>query len=258
MDNKISIVTFNVRCVWDTVDGINNFIHRGTFICNRIHSENPDVISFQEVVPPILDFLKRNLPEYDFYGQYRSANYDGEGLFTAIKKERFDVVGFETIWLSPTPYISGSRYENQSPCPRICSMTQLRHKKSDRLIRVYNLHLDHASDEARVLGMETVLKFVDEYNAKLQIPSVILGDFNAEPDSKTIDMCNSRRDFKDVTADIPVTFHNFGKMEKGVKIDYIYVSTELTETVESVKAWVDQINGVYLSDHYPVCAKFEI
>ena len=142
MNNEISIVSFNLRQVWKG-DGINAFVHRFGLITEKILNEKPDVVSFQEVKPPLLEFLKKVMSDYTFSGQFRDSDYDGEGVFTAVRNDTFDIIGIETIWLSPTPYIAGSRFENQSECPRICLMTQLLNKKSRKLLRVFNLHLDH-------------------------------------------------------------------------------------------------------------------
>lgn len=43
---KNSIVTFNIRYVYDDIDEINNFIHRAGFIYDKIGNEKPDIIGF--------------------------------------------------------------------------------------------------------------------------------------------------------------------------------------------------------------------
>ena len=125
------------------------------------------------------------------------------------------------------------------------------------MIRLYNIHLDHISDAARIEGIRCVFEKMDEFNRKLPLPSLVLGDYNAYPDSETISFCN---DYKtpamfDATEEIPVTFHNFGKC--GVKIDYIYVTEELKRARVASGIWEDEREGIYLSDHYPVWAEFE-
>lgn len=253
----MKIVSFNVRCSYDG-DGSNSFLHRAGLIYDKVAKELPDVIAFQEVTEPILNVMERLLPEYQFVGQFRNEDYAGEGVFTAIRKDTIALIGLETVWLSPTPYVAGSRYENQSICPRICVMTQLRHKTAGTLFRVFNLHLDHISDEARVLGMQSVMRFVEEYDAKRKLPVVILGDFNARPESKTIAFCEQYPGIREVTNEIPGSFHGFGKRNPPVKIDYIYLSEKLADCVEKTEAWQDVHEGIYLSDHYPLCAEVKL
>jgi len=249
----MKIVTFNLRCVYDK-DGANSFIHRIGMVYDKIKTEQPDVIAFQEVVQPELDMLEKLLTDYILVGQFRGADYDGEGLFTAVRKDTCQLLGFETVWLSPTPYVPGSRYENQSDCPRICVQTLVRHKKSKQRMRLFNLHLDHISPEARTAGISAALDFMESYRSRDGHPVVILGDFNAHPDENVITACNDHPDLQDVTAAIPGTFHNFGRRSPS-KIDYIYMSDALAEKVTGVAAWDDEHHGIYLSDHHPVCAE---
>ena len=250
----MKIATINQRCVYNK-DGINSFIHRGIFLCDKINEQMPDVIGFQEITPKTKPVLERLLPDYVFVGQFRTAKYDTEGLFTAVRKDTCDILGFESIWLSPTPYEAGSRFEEQSQYPRICLQTKIRHKESGKIFRLYNLHLDHVSDTAKTLGMRVALDFIDSF--KDGAPVVILGDFNAAPDSETIKMCNARKDIRDLTSHIPVTFHGFG-LRDSLKIDYIYMSHELADRVTKTEPWTDSINGIFLSDHYPICAELEL
>lgn len=237
-------------------DGINAFVHRAGFIYDKIRKESPDIIAFQEMKENFLELLKRMFPEYAFYGSMRTAKYDGEGLYTAVKKDTCEIVGGEIFWLSPTPYVAGSRFETQSNCPRVCVMAEIRNKSDNAIYRVVNVHLDHISDEARRLGLNCLFAFMDGCDQKHKLPTVLLGDFNATPDSDTMKACDAREKHVDVTKAIQGTFHEFGKRE-GDKIDYVYVSRELEERVDSVCLWDDVHDGVYLSDHYPVCMQLK-
>lgn len=249
----MKIVTWNIRCVWNDGDGINNFIHRAGFVYEKIMNERPEVIAFQEVTEPILACLKRLLCEYDFFGSFRSENYSGEGLFIAVRKDACALLSSDVFWLSPAPFSAGSRFENQSPCPRVCVSTKLRDKKTNEVFRVIDVHLDHVSDEARKEGLKCLFAFADDYTKKDGAPLVVLGDFNATPDSEAIRLCEKKSEWTDVTKKISGTFHDFGRRKDPVKIDYIYVTEELAARTENVSAWTDCVHGVYLSDHYPVC-----
>ena len=55
----MKVVTYNIRCVWDTCDGINNFIHRAGMIYDKILEEKPDLIGFQEMRAPHVQFFER-------------------------------------------------------------------------------------------------------------------------------------------------------------------------------------------------------
>jgi endonuclease/exonuclease/phosphatase family metal-dependent hydrolase len=257
MMSTIKIVSFNLRCVW-IGDGINSFIFRAGMIYDKIMREIPDMIAFQEVTANHLDLLKRMLPEYVFCGQFRNQDYTGEGLFTAIRKDAWDVIAYEAFWISPTPYVAGSRFEGQSNCPRICIVTQIRHKHTGKMLRLYNIHLDHISDTARIEGIKCVMAKVKEFNERQPLPSMIMGDYNAIPDSETIRFCNEHKDpvIKDVSSALTVTYHGFGTDSQ--KIDYIYVTEEMADAVLETQIWDTKYNGIYLSDHYPVCADVDL
>ena len=86
---------------------------------------------------------------------------------------------------------------------------------------------------------------------------IILGDFNATPDSETMDFVCKKEWLVDATSSIQeTTFHDFGKADC-YKIDYVFLTKELAEEVVDVQLWKDQENGIYLSDHYPICVKFK-
>ncbi len=258
--SNVKIVSYNIRNQW-TGDGINAFIHRAGLIYDKINEEMPDVVAFQECTPKIMELMEKMFPEYAFFGQYRSVNYWGEGLFVAVKKAAWTVISYETFWISPTPYIPGSRFPIQSDCPRICNVVQIRSKENGKMMRIFNIHLDHISDEARIEGMKCVLEKLEEFNARAELPAVILGDFNAGPECSTIKYCNEykKTPLCDVTADIPLTYNGFNGVfiPQWEKIDYIYVTEKLAGACTGVRVWDDCHAGIYLSDHYPVCAEFE-
>ena len=47
---------------------------------------------------------------------------------------------------------------------------------------MFNTHLDHISDEARINGIRVVLDKIAQFGGK---PSIIMGDFNAKENSET-------------------------------------------------------------------------
>lgn len=257
MANKLKIVTFNIRCVYNApVDGINSFIHRAGMIRDKIANEKPDVVAFQEVTPEILSLLKIVMPEYSFHGHGRLRDLSGEGLYTAVRKDTASVIGMESFWISPEPNVPESRFAEagQSECPRICVTTTVKHEKSGKLLRVYNVHLDHVA--ARVEGAKCVLSAIKADRKKADLSVVLLGDFNDYPESRPIRLCE--KELTDITKEFSLTWHDFGRRKGECKIDYIFLSEDLVSSVNRVSLWKDHANGIWLSDHYPICATFNV
>ena len=90
---------------------------------------------------------------------------------------------------------------------------------------------------------------------------VLTGDFNAVPDSDSIKQILSTGESLgtvDLTADIPDSFHGFGRENfTPVKIDYIF-SNLPSDPAESYKVSDDDSCGHYYSDHNALCAFVEI
>ena len=125
------------------------------------------------------------------------------------------------------------------------------------MIRIFNVHLDEKTASVRAMGMKMVLDTVASMNERYPMEFVILGDFNAKESEETIALCEAFPGMKDVTKGLPYTFHDFGK-QKESKIDYIYLSEGLLADFEKLNVWDDEENGIFLSDHYPLCAELKL
>ena len=80
-----------------------------------------------------------------------------------------------------------------------------------RAFAVYNTHLDHISDTARINGINVVLEKIRESG---DIPSVLMGDMNAEEDSPTYEA--ARESFLDAKYETQnsvsdATYQNWGR-----------------------------------------------
>ena len=246
---KLKVMTFNLRYP-NPGDGINRFENRVGRILSVIAAEAPDLIGFQEATDESRRILGDALADrYLLLGGGRERDLHGEGCPIAVRREVCELVAFETVFLSDAPAVPGSRYEasDQSVCPRLFVRAELA-LADGRRFSFYNTHLDHAGKGARLLGMEAILQSVAAHSA----PFVLTGDMNALPDSPEarLPLSLAGREVCDATAAIPHTFHDFGRRTSPCKIDYIYTDLPYEETYAVCDAGED---GVYISDHYPVC-----
>ncbi len=251
----MKLVTFNIRCDHKQ-DGINNFEYRKPYILAKIHKECPDIICFQEVLPHVAEWLKEALTDYYVIGCGRDAQLKNEQTSIAYHKSKYNLIQLEVFWLSETPYVPGSRYSNQSDCPRVCTVALFQELESNKVVRIYNTHLDHIGSEARALGLEQILRHMKEQDnderSIVQAPSILIGDLNAYPDSPELQPLKEYPNLCDITSSIHGTFHDFGRLPIPVKIDYIIAQSNIS--CNQLTLWDDYNQGVYLSDHYPVSA----
>ncbi|MBR5108557.1 MAG: endonuclease/exonuclease/phosphatase family protein [Clostridia bacterium] len=246
----MKIVTFNLRCDRQQ-DGENCFIYRQPLILRAIGREEPDVICFQEVLPHMAAWLKKSLTDYYAVGCGRGQLLDGEQMTVAFRKDRYQLLEMRTFWLSETPKVPGSRYPDSS-CPRTCTDAVLLEEESGQVFRVLNTHLDHRGVNAREQGLRQILRHAGSADFFPDAPMILAGDFNAEPESEELRPLREDPCLTDVTAHIGATYHGYGKDEAS-QIDYIVLRGPMRCT--GVRKWTDVENGVFLSDHYPVCAE---
>lgn len=245
----MKLVTFNIRCDCGE-DGRNNFCFRKPLILEKLRREAPDAVCFQEALPHVAAWLKEELTGCCVIGCGRSEALEDEQMTVAYRKDCLNLIQMETFWLSDTPNAPGSRYPRQSICPRSATEALFEDLPGKTVFRLVNTHLDHEYPEARAQGLSQILQKLFQSRLFPDAPTVITGDMNAEPDSPEMSALRTAP-YQNVTAGTGVTYHGYGCGDPPCAIDYI-----LTRgfTCESVEKWTDCRDGVYLSDHYPVCA----
>lgn len=248
----MKIVTFNIRCDCGQ-DGDNNFCFRKPLIQEKLLRERADIICFQEVLPHVAAWLKEALSGYYVIGCGRSKTLEDEQMAIAYRRESMNLIQMETYWLSDMPYIPASRYPEQSTCPRVSTEAVFEELATKRVFRVVNTHLDHESALARELGLRQIMEKMNRAVLFPDAPVIIAGDMNAEPDSREMAVMKEYPLFKNVTEGIGVTYHGYWRTEPPCCIDYIFAKGFACINAEK---WEDVKDGVFLSDHYPVCAQF--
>ena len=257
MSIRLKVMTFNLRIRVEG-DGINCFDFRRDRILEVISQEQPDLIGFQEATTEMLVWLKQSLSDYVVLGHGRGTDYHGEGIPIAYRRELFDLHRFEQIWLSDTPNVPASRFEelDQSPCARVLLSAELIHKDADKPISFFNIHTDHRGERARVAECTMLVQRL--FESPFQF--VLTGDFNDYPDSPSITTITSTErtlGTVDTTKGIGGTFHGFTGDVKNRKIDYIFTNLPTDPTASYAVADVAR-DGVYYSDHLALCAFVEI
>lgn len=208
------------------------------------------MICFQEVLPHVAVWLKQELSEYYVIGCGRSATLEDEQAAIAYRKDRINLIQMETYWLSDTPYNPASRYQDQSICPRIATEAVFEEYAAKTVFRVVNTHLDHEGVSAREKGLRQIMDKVERAALFAKAPVIVAGDMNAEPDSPEMAVAKEYS-YGNAAEGVGITYHGYGRSETPCCIDYIFTRGF---TCERMEKWTDERDGLFLSDHYPLCA----
>jgi endonuclease/exonuclease/phosphatase family metal-dependent hydrolase len=248
-------MSFNVRfdTELDAASG-NRWEHRAGSAIETVRRFAPDVVGFQEALRSQLQDLAEALPDYEAVGKPREAGDVGEYVPVFLDRRRFELEESGDFWLSPTPENEGSKGWDADN-PRHCTWVKLRDRGQDMRFAVFNTHLDRWGSLARLEAVRLILARVA---LAPDLPSVVLGDFNADERSEplqTFRTAGFRDTFRDIhphTADVQ-TVHHYLDLSGQAKIDYVMCDRRwdvLDATIIREPA-----AGRLPSDHYPVVAE---
>ncbi len=259
----VNVMSFNIR--YDNPeDSMNNWKFRKERVANAVRFYDVDIVGMQEVLRNQLEDLRQRLPEYGVVGVGREDGKE-KGEYSALwyRKSRFTLLDSGNFWLSETPEVAGSKGWDGA-CERIASWAKLKDAVSGKEYLALNTHLDHVGVVARREGVNLILEKVNELGGEL--PVIVTGDFNSEPESdviKNITDPNNPKHLTDTRLASPVvygpswTFHDFDKLpyDKRPLIDYVFVRNGLSVLRYGVLAETE--NESLLSDHAPVLVTVE-
>lgn len=260
---ELSAMTFNIRLDLAS-DGANAWPQRKTMVAALIDHEAPAVLGMQEVLVHQKRDLEAALPGYAMAGVARDDGREaGEFSPLAWRRDRFDMIRSGTFWLSPTPEVPGKGWD--AAYPRVATWAVLRDRGTGQILRVLNTHFDHVGQEARRNSATMIARWVSE-GADQGLPTIVLGDFNAEPESEPYrvivgDSAAALRDARVITRTPPYgppgTFTGFDIAKApSSPIDHIFVGRGIA--VESYAVITQHWGGHLPSDHYPVLAKMRL
>ena len=252
-ENKI--MSYNLRLITPTDTGEKSWFYRADYVLQDIEQEAPGIIGFQEATRWQYDFLVESLPDHDSVITYRDDAFNSEACPIFYHTGRYTLVDKGSFWLSETPEVMSRDWG--AACYRITSYVILTDNVSGKDFVVFNTHLDHVSDEARIKGMGVILDKIAQFGG---LPAVIMGDLNAQEDSATILAATEHfldaRYAAEETVDT-YTYQNWGNMSAAVRIDYFMISKTGIRPLRY--AVLDQPrDGVWSSDHSPIVLTMEL
>jgi endonuclease/exonuclease/phosphatase family metal-dependent hydrolase len=251
---NLKMMTYNIR-LDNPSDGENAWSNRKEYFTSQIQFYSPDIFGVQEATPNQVTYIASALPDYNKFGIGREEGGTGEACTIYYKKDRFQVDKINTFWLSENPNVVSRGWD--AACNRVCTSALFKDLKTKKFFWVFNVHLDHIGNEARIKGVQLVLSKIKEFNTK-NYPVFLMGDFNSEPDTPQIaEIKKVLDDTKDVSIQKPFgpsgTFNDF-EHNKPVTllIDYIFISKNSGLKVQKHAVLSDSKDLKYPSDHLPV------
>ncbi|PPK88798.1 endonuclease/exonuclease/phosphatase family metal-dependent hydrolase [Neolewinella xylanilytica] len=253
-ENPLTVMTYNIR--YDSRDdGSNRWENRRDLLVSQVLFHQPDILGTQEVLSNQLDFLDRELRNYEYVGIGREGGNEGEFSALFYNDEKLRVEDSGTFWLSPTPGEVSTGWD--AALPRIVTWARFRRLDTREYFMAFNTHFDHQGEEARLESARLLVSSISRMNTE-NLPVVVTGDLNLTPDTEAISVLTDYLEDAYAEADVrlgPVgTFTGFDYDAPAERrIDYVMVSEGIE--VQRYAVLTDAVDRRFPSDHFPVVAK---
>ena len=254
--NEIVVMSSNVRCFAPQDYFKKSWFYRADLIRDDINFVKPDIIGFQEVTWMHYGYLKNIMSGYDSEITYRDDFILSEGCPIFYRTDKFELIDQGSFWLSETPDVMSKDWG--AAHYRVAGYVILKDKNTQKNLVVFNTHLDHVSEAARINGIKLVLEKIQEFGG---YPAILMGDFNAFVGEPTIDAAYEIFDDASEVSEVNLqeglneaTYQKFGESLNHKRIDFLMIS----KTGINVKQYdvLDRTHdGVYASDHFSIYIK---
>ena len=252
----IKVISYNIRCgVNPGQDGENNWEYRKQASINMINDEKPTIFGLQEALPPHLEYLKEQLPQYASYGIARDdGKTEGEYMTIYYLKDEVELLDCGTFWLSETPETPSMGWD--AACKRTCTWAKMRMKRSGKEFAYLNTHLDHVGKVAQREGLALMMKRASEIVPD-GMPVFVTADFNCVTSDPIFEPIKAvMKDARETApqTDRRATFNGW-KPNATAVIDHIFYRGA---EPKAFRVLCDKNYGApYISDHYPVVLEAE-
>ena len=250
---QLTLISSNIRFN-NPADGPNDWDHRRSLLASTLLKHSPDIIATQEGRYDQLKDFESLMADYELIDQHRSWIKERMYPTLFLKKDKFEFLKSEDLWLSETPNVAGSK-SFDSAFPRLMTWVSIQPKNSHKKLLLVNAHLDHIKRETREEQMKVLC-----HEVKRILPGhhalAIMGDFNDAPLSSVQEVM--KKEFPDIqdawamfNTQEETSHHAFkGVMEDGARIDWIMLQGDL----KIIDCRLDKTcDGVcWPSDHFPV------
>ena len=242
-------MSFNIR-TGGCEDGTNSWKYRAPSVGVMLMDKKPDIFGLQEAEEYQVTYLKEGLEDYGCVGVGRdNGRHEGEHMEIFYNRKRLSLQKWGTFWLSETPDTPSKGWD--AACFRTATWAVMKDKKNGTRFIFVNTHIDHIGALAQQNGISLIVEKVKELN-KADLPVIIAGDFNLQPDSPYLspirEFASDARETA-VKTDDESSFNGWGRSSG--KCDFIwYRGFDTCTKFETVTKPYLERN--FVSDHFPV------
>lgn len=173
-----SVMTYNLKNGWN----FDHWERRRDGLVNVILTERPTLLGTQEGFRFQLDYLRDNLPGYDYVGTGRFADETDEYAAIFYDTGVVTVADSGTFWLASTHDVPGSKVEGED-LPRIATWARVTMNGHDREVVMINTHLTYQE-----IGLAVQTASLGEGIGRIATPEddvILTGDFNQSRQTAT-------------------------------------------------------------------------
>ncbi|CEG42860.1 Endonuclease/exonuclease/phosphatase [Plasmopara halstedii] len=264
---RLKIMTFNVRFAGAN-DGLNGWDYRKDHVADIINRYRPAIIGTQEGLKSQLTELEGLLAHpYKRFGVEREKN--GEFVQIFYDTTVVECLDDGNFWLSEspdTPWTKGWDAANV----RMVTWGKFRLCITHQEFFVFNTHLDHVGLKSHEEGSKLLHERIEKIAGRT--PLFLLGDFNSYRHTCLYKYLTSQKEgprlneaWSEATiqiGDVSHSFHDWAGIKSDTEkdtirganhIDWIFYRPQMT--VLTTQVIIEDRNGRYPSDHYPVQAE---
>jgi len=258
----LRVMTFNILC--SICDGtFDPWEDRVPWIGDTIVRHDPDLIGLQELVfDSEMEQVLAVAPGYAaiaYNAGQRSAYPDATILY---RESMFEPMEHGFYWLSPTPDVPRSTgFIDTFQLARLVTWAVFRRVDDDAQLYFATTHFDNNAP-SQTLSAPLVLDRTAPFAQTL--PVVMVGDFNARPDSEAYGILTGAGGFSDAFQSaeawsVDSNEEPAPRYDPSVLIDHIFTAgAEWSTTTWSADLWSYGDNDLPISDHWAVTADLQL
>ena len=269
--SSMMLMSSNVRFISSDDTGDRAWENRRSAYYKMLNTMSPDIVGLQEAEQQHVKDILENCADYSYVGYGRKSGKDilyqfstmeqlfgnkhSESTTILYKTDKFTRHSDGWFCHSDNPNKAGSYFAGtEDEQPRISTWAIFTHKDTGKKFFYLNSHTC-LYDEPMQKEIKLIRDKVKELNTE-NLPVVLSADWNLEEDDSWMTPITSVYQSARKTApvsDNSCTFHWWGTQER--QIDHIFYSgLECFEFHTVDRKW----NDLYISDHYPIYAKFHL